>query len=299
MRKKPNILKKSKNYYIDLALFILYILLIITFAIVTILSLFNIIFIEDFVIKFNFAFIGFLLPITKNKIGNLKDSLSWESYFNYLKVKKEIKIGDYIRISYAAFFIIEVDGEYLLLKNSHGMNMYLMPGMTYEISSDEWKFLLEHFHVKNDTFIKRDFVDYRLLVPQNELKKFYRRFCEIINPYTNNNKALMNNIIKECCLGEAIFKNYSCFFKGRYIKKIEFSRYTGFYEMILGDVYEIYLDSEQKEEIRKLKSKLCEKYKFATLEEIKSNGINLNKNKLIADIATNAYDCFDEKNLFK
>lgn len=297
--KKENILKKSKKYYVSVSLLILFIVIFLTLLIISIISLLNIIQLRDALIKFIFAFMGFLLPFIGKDIDSLKSSLPWEAELNFLKAKGEIKNSDYIRISYASFFIIEVENEYLLLKNGHGMKLYLMPGATYPLSFEEESYLKENFHIAKDSFIKNKFSDYRLLVPVKELKRFYKRFCQSVNPYNSRNNYVMENTINLCNLNKKVFENYETYFKGRYIKKIEYSRYTGHFEMILGDVYEVNLTEDQKKELLRIKSIQSDNYKFATIEEIKANGINTSKNDLVADIATNAYDCFDSRILFK
>lgn len=298
--KKPKILKKTKKYSISLFLLIISIISILILALISALAMTNVLKINDSVIKFIFAFLGFLLPIVKKLFEDVRDSSPWETYLNFLRRKGKINKNDVIRVSYAAFFIIEVENEYLLLKNSHGMNVYLMPSMTYKITPEDKKYLMEKFHLIKDSFLKKDYDDYRLLVPQNELKKFYRHFCEQFNPYEDDYKHIMDNIVEKCGLSKPIFENITTVFKGRYIKNIEYSRYSSHFEMILGDVFEVCLNEEQKKEIARIKTlENNDNYRFATIDEIKSNGIDTSKGKMVSDIAVNAYDCFDSNILFK
>lgn len=109
----------------------------------------------------------------------------------------------------------------------------------------------------------------------------------------------MDVIVEKCELSKPLFENITTAFKGRYIKNVEYSRYSGHFEMILGDVFEVYINEEQKREFARIKALENNNYRFATIDEIKSNGINTSKGKMISDIATNAYDCFDSNNLFK
>lgn len=131
--KKPKILKKSTKYKISLLLLIIAIISILLLALLSVLAMTNVLKINDSVIKFIFAFLGFLLPIVKRLFEDVRDFSPWETYLSFLRRKGKIHKNELIRVSYAAFFIIEVENEYLLLKSSHGMNMYLMPSMTYRL----------------------------------------------------------------------------------------------------------------------------------------------------------------------
>ena len=291
---KNKIMKKSKKYWINILFAVICSALIVFCAVILVLSLLNVIVIRDVIIKFIFGFLGFMLPIEKNAIERLKDSAPWETYLSFLKRKGYVKKNDRIRISYGAFVVFEVDGEYLLIKNAHGLDLYQIPAMTYSISEEEYLYLVSNFNLINDDYIKRDYKDYRFLVLESELKRFYKHFCQQYNPYEIDYSYLVNMVIEQCPIDKDVFKSCTTKFKNRYIKQIQYSRFTNKYEMNLEDIVIFIPNEEQLKELKKLKNLNLQQFKFATLEEIKSNGVNTSKGIYKADIATNAYDCFDD-----
>ena len=75
-------LKKSATYIKNLIVFIAITLTIIALIVVSFLSILNIIILRDSLIKFIFAFLGFLLPIEKTAYERLKESSPWETYLD-------------------------------------------------------------------------------------------------------------------------------------------------------------------------------------------------------------------------
>lgn len=295
MERKNPLLKKSKQYVKNLLLVICTIIIIIFLLTIIVLSILEKIELKEYLTEVISGFLGTLIIYTKNSIENLNDSAPWETYLTFLLRKKIISKKDYVRISYAAFMIVEVDGSYLLLKNAHGINLYHLPSYTYPLTNDEALKIEIQFGALNDDFIKRDYRDYRFLMPVKKLKAFYKYFCENVNPYTTNYQYIVDSMVSKCHLNNEIFNNSKILFKNRIIKKIDFSRYTNQYEMNVMDVCILCPTDEQLEELRKIKSNVNELYRFSTLNEIKSNGINKEKGQLYADIATNVYDCFIEE----
>lgn len=287
-------LKKSATYIKNLIVFIAITLTIIALIVVSFLSILNIIILRDSLIKFIFAFLGFLLPIEKTAYERLKESSPWETYLNYLIKKEKLSAETRIRISYAAVVIVELNGEYLLLKNSKGIGLFQFPSWTYSLSEEETKKIEIKFGASKDNFIKRNFNDYRFYVPVKNVKKFYKDFCEKIDPYSYSCSNIICDCATKCSLNSEVFIDSKSLFKWRKIEKIKYSRYTNEYEMNVRDVYILCLNDEQKNELQKIYGVTSESFRWATEREIKQNGINEDVGNLYADIAPFTYEIMIE-----
>jgi hypothetical protein len=266
------------------------VLLLVILVAVICLNLLKVVLLEDSIIKIIFATFGFLLPYLKNAIEELENSTPWETYLTYLIKKEKLSQDTLVRISYSAFLIVEIDGKYLLVKNSHGLNLYQLPARTYGLSEEERVQMQIEFGAVQEDFIKKDYCDYRMLIPIKKVKAFYKRFCEKINPYEYSYQEIVNDIVEKCGMDASVFASSRIFFKKRKINKIAFSRYTNHYEMNVADICVLSLSEEQKSEIRKAVQNASPSFKLATLQEIKANGINVEQGKLDADIAVITYD---------
>ena len=254
------------------------------------LALLKVITLYDSVLGFIFTIIGLLLPLGTSLIEKLKDSTPWETYLRFLIKKEKLSPKTVIRISYAAHLIVEVNGKYLLLKNHHGINLYHFPSWTYSLSEEESLNIQLKFGAIKDGFIKKDYNDYRFLIPTKKLKSFYKYFCENVDPYNYSCQNLVDDFVARCGLNKDIFSNANTIFKQRKIKRIEFARYTDHYEMNVADVYLLCPNKEQLHALQQLENCSNPAFKFATFQEIKRNGINEETGNLYADIAPFSYD---------
>ena len=292
---KKLLTKKSRGYLITEAKFIVLCVVVLAFLILISCSLFKVFEIDDTIVGIICTFFGVVLSMLGNVITELKDAAPWESHLSYIVKRDKLPQDTKIRISYAAFVVVEVDGLYLLLKNRHGINLFQMPSSTYPIENDEEVIKIKtNFGAVADDFIKKNYSDFRFLVPLTKIKKFYKHFCEYINPYEYSYQSIVDFMVDRTGLNGELFANSNIMFEKRLIKKIEFSRYTGHYEMIVHDVCHLLLTDEQKSALRGLKNSCNEKFKFATYDEIKANGISKEKGNLYADIATITFDLLEE-----
>ena len=91
-------------------------------------------------------------------------------------------------------------------------------------------------------------------------------------------------------LKKDIFANSKVIFKDRVVKRIEYKAYTDRYEMNVQDVCKLFLNEEQKKELRRAMSVVTDKYKFVQEDIVKRKGTDVANNKLSADIMDDAYD---------
>lgn len=287
-------LKKSKAYVTSVISFVIISLVMLSLVVLAVLSLFDILVLRDAIIKFIFAFLGFLLPIEKSAFEKLKNSSPWETYLNYLIRKEKLPTSTPIRISYAAHLVVEFNGKYLLLNNKYGINLFQFPSRTYPISEEEARNIKIKFDAREDTYIKKDFYDYRFMIPAKNLKSFYKYFCYNIDPYTYSCQHIVDDFVERCSLNKELFADVKYVFKQRKIKKIEYSRFTDSYEMNVADVYVFCPTNEQMKALVELEDVQSNMFKVATYEEVKRNGTNVEKGKLYADIAPLAYNLLSD-----
>ena len=289
MKKNP-LLKKSKEYVENLVKFIGLAAVIVAIVVIVALSVFHVITVDDFVMKFLFALLGFLLPIVKNVFDALKDSTPWETYLTYLMKKENVSPKEFIRTSYAASVIIEIGGKYLLLKNPNGLKLYGLPSRTYSITKEEEARIEVSFGAIRDDFIRRDYSDYRFLVPIKNVKRFYQYFCEHIDPYQYSYQGIIDDVVAACGFDAKVFEDANVMFRNRRVRRIAFSRYTGYYEMNVMDVCLLIPTPEQEAELLKMVDEQQDGFRFETLNLIKSNGVDKTTGDFFADISTITYD---------
>ena len=228
-----------------------------------------------------------------------------ESVFTFLDSnveEGEIQSDTKIRISYAGYVIFKINNQYLLVMNTHGLDLYQLCARTYRLDIKKREEYIAKFKAEIDDYIREDdLYDYRLLIPANELENFYKAFLEEIDPCKYDYSDIVYNIVKRCGLDKNIFENPKTSFVKRIIRPITFSRYTNHYEMVLSDVNIFEPNEEQLKELERISKISNDEYRFATIKEIKANGVDIEKGKRRADIATYVYDvlssAFEEKDL--
>ncbi|MBO4473021.1 MAG: hypothetical protein J5765_04345 [Clostridia bacterium] len=291
MVKKSPFLKKSTEYTKSLIRFVIVSFLVLALLVLIALLIFDVISLNAALVNALFALFGLLLPHEKSSFEKLFDSSPWETYLSLLFRKGVVKRDELIRISYGTHYLIEVDGEYLLLKNTNGIGLFNLPARTYALPYEEAKELELKFGVIRDDYIS-DKNDYRMLVPARNLKHFYKYFCLHVDPYAFPNKQMIIRYIADrCALSEDLFSDSKIIFKKRIINNIAFSSYTGHYEMLVFDVCVFVPNEAQLEAFRAIRGNQNENYKFAGVELIKNNGTDKAHNKLHADIAPYIYSC--------
>jgi len=251
-------------------------------------------YIPDSIIGAAFSVLGFLLPLEKVSFENLTDALPWQSYLRYLSRKKEITRKTPIRISYAGYVIFKINGKYLLLKNTHGIDLYQLSARTYHLDYEKYVAIKKQFNAEDDDYITdKDYYDYRLLVPANRIKRFYKFFLSDVDPKTYDYSEAVDNIITRIGANKDIFKDVKITFVSRKIFPIAFSRYTNHFEMIVADVNVVEPNEEQFKELVKLAGTSNDEYRFVTINELKSNGTDVKIGKRKADITPIAYEIIE------
>lgn len=294
MTKNP-LLMKSKEYKKVIAKLTSISVLFALIGVLLLLYFLKVLNIQDSFIKLACTVLGILIPVFATTVKDLQNTAPWETYLTQLIKQEHIPMNEYIRISYAAFLIIEIDDKYLLIKNPHGTRLYQPPARTYPIKTEKELLELEKsFNIKNDNFIRKKYNDYRFKVPLKQIKKFYKRFCESVNPYTYSYQDIVNDVVEKCGLDKEIFSNATTVFKGRIVKKIEYKRYTDSYEMNTQDVCKLFLTEEQKDELRKIMDVQNDGFKFVTEDIIAKNGIDIANGNLYADIMVDTYDLINK-----
>lgn len=290
MKKNP-LLKKSREYTKKLIKFIAFCCVVFITTLLLILNSLKVVNIESTILNLMCTAMGLFIPLFGSMLRELQDTTPWETYLTFIVKRDKLTSSTPIRISFAAFLIVEVDGLYLLVKNSHGIELYQPPARTYPIKTEEEMLELEkNFDLKDNGFIKKDYNDYRFKIPLKQIKMFYKRFCEKVDPTTETYQEIINDMVEMCGINKEIFSNVTVVFKDREVKKIEYKSYTDSYEMNVQDICKVILTEKQKKELRRVMAIKSDKYKFATESIIKSNGIDVANNKLYADIMVDTYN---------
>lgn len=293
MKNKTKKAKTEKSKHIKALIFLILntiaIIVCTTFAVLSWTVFRN--YIPDSVAGVALSIAGFLLPIEKDLYENFNDAMPWQAYLRYLLRKKEINKNTLIRTNYVAFMIVEVDNKYLVLKNTHGMGLFQLPAKAYRMSYEKRMYLEKKFNTSPDDYITgKSYYDYRFLVKAKDLKKFYNHFLTDINPLTYDYSIIVQKMVDKCGLDNELFKNGKVAFKERQIERIQYSRYTSHYEMMVCDVTLFEPTEEQYNALMAVVNEETDDFKFVTLKELKSNGVDAEAGKRLADIIPGAYD---------
>ncbi|MDU9264452.1 SMODS-associated NUDIX domain-containing protein [Staphylococcus pseudintermedius] len=232
---------------------------------------------------------GFLLPYLFPSIVDLTDNNNWKSSQRKLQRAGLLQKDMIIRISFAYLFRIKIDGQYFLVQNTRSKK-YQPVGGAYKFELEEANYLAEHIPVENDDRIPVDQItkrDYRLLVKSKDLRKFVKRFDK--TPYRENINNLSREFLEELfstnILDKNLFGDLSYKYCGRHMTNVEYGNVFNHYELLLADVIEVRMSTEQEELFRRLMERDCIKYRFAKSSEIKSYGVGYGTSKLTDDIA--------------
>lgn len=232
---------------------------------------------------------GISIPYLIPSIIDLTDNENWKSSQRKLKRAGILQKDTVIRISFAYLFRIKVDGQYFLVQNSR-TKKYQPVGGAYKFTQEEADYLRDNIPVENDDRIPVDRItkcDYRLLVKNEYLRKFVRRFNK--TQYRENISNLSREFVEEMfstgILYNSSFGALSYKYCGRHMTNVEHSSVFNHYELLLADIIEVQLSDTQEQLFRNLMGTDCNKYRFSTADEIKSLGVKFRTNELEDDIA--------------
>lgn len=243
-------------------------------------------------------FAGISIPYLIPSIIDLTDNESWKSSQRNLKRAGILQKNTLIRISFAYLFRIKVDGKYFLVQNNR-TKKYQPVGGAYKFFNEEIEYLKDSFSVENDNRIPVDKItkrDYRLLVKNKYLRKFVKRFNK--THYRENISNLSREFIEEVfstgILDKSEFGMLTYKYCGRHMTNVEYSSIFKNYELLLADIIEVKLSETQEQLFKNLMENDCEKYLFATSDEIKSLGVSFTTNNLSDNIANHTPKILNE-----
>ncbi|MDE8041109.1 hypothetical protein PT177_08640 [Erysipelothrix rhusiopathiae] len=232
---------------------------------------------------------GLLIPYLIPSIIDLTDNSNWKTTQRKLKRVGLLQKDTIVRISFAYLFRIKIDGRYFLVLNSR-TKKYQPVGGAYKFELEEANYLAENIPVENDDRIPVDKIterDYRLLVKNEYLRKFVKRFDktsyrECIDDLSREfvEEIFSTNIFDKNKFGDLSYK-----YCGRHMTNVEYGNVFNHYELLLADIIEVRLSHNQENLFRDLMKKQSPKYYFASADEIKSHGVRYNKNNYIDKIA--------------
>lgn len=232
---------------------------------------------------------GIVIPYLIPSIVDLTDNENWKSSQRKLKRAGILQKNTAIRISFAYLFRIKVDGKYFLVQNTR-TKKYQPVGGAYKFIQEEADYLRDNIPVENDDRIPVDRItklDYRLLVKNQYLRKFVRRFnkTQYREQISDLSREFVEEIFSTGILDRSTFGDLSYKYCGRHMTSVEYSNVFNHYELLLADIIEVQLSDRQEQLFRNLMGVACNKYRFATAEEVKALGVAFGTNKLIDDIA--------------
>lgn len=215
--------------------------------------------------------ISFLFSMLEDGYKNFKRlRLYWQIFILRIKKKK-------IRFSMAYLYLIKVDGEYLLVKNSN-FSHYQLVGGKYKRLEGTQQFLKEAFDAIDDLqlpdkpLMKDDFA---LFIPASKAISFMDWFNKGKNREINHWREFYEELIEG--KGDLLSKKNFPYINYNHIETIttpvKKSKGWDCYEVLQYDILEFLPNKKQLNELRKLKSKGDSDYiRWADTELIKYLG---------------------------
>ncbi|MDO4649027.1 MAG: hypothetical protein Q4B26_10290 [Eubacteriales bacterium] len=221
---------------------------------------------------------GLSIPKLGEYIVDLFDNRNWKSSLRKHERGKLIGKEDFIRISFAYLFRIKVDGKYFLVKNERGTGKYQPVGGVYKFTEDEKLVLRSKYCAEDDDKIPIDDSsrrDYRLRIKDKYIRSFYRHFKKGSGRENIGNlgREFREELIDTNILDPQIFADIKYRYIGRHITEVKYGDHFRCYEVLLADVCELELTSDQEIAIRDLMSTSSDLYLFASDSEINSLGV--------------------------
>lgn len=232
---------------------------------------------------------GIVIPYLIPSIIDLTDNENWKSSQRKLTRAGFLQKDTPIRISFAYLFRIKIDGQYFLVRNTR-TKKYQPVGGTYKFAKPEAIYLRDNIPCENDDRIPVDEItkrDYRLLVKNEYLRKFVRRFNKTQHRenISNLRREFVEEIFSTKILDKSAFGALSYKYCGRHMTDVHYGNVFSHYELLLADIIEVQLSDIQEQLFRNLMGTDCSKYRFATADEIKSLGVKIGTNELADNIA--------------
>lgn len=182
-----------------------------------------------------------------------------------------------IRVSYSYIFRIELQGNYLLVKDEQGRNNYHPVGGVYKYYPEEIDigdlFNGEYDGLFNATQDTED--DLRLKIKRSKLKNFNRWFSTEKNRENSDDlsrefkeELLDRKILDENIFDEIKYKYVGSFTKKSYNKELNLNQIRHY------DIFSIKLSNAQRTFLQNLMKSNSENYLFATQENINNGFIH-------------------------
>jgi len=177
-----------------------------------------------------------------------------------------------IRITVAYLFRIELDGQYLLVRNNREIEGFQPVGGVYKYLKYENSELFDKLGLIPDTKISRD------KIGENDLRLQMKRRCKLVRfinwfaKKKNREVDPWREFYEELLKTEVLSLDNFPHIQYRYVKQhkeLKYSKYHKILEYKVADIYELQFTSEtQKEEIRQLMNAGHKDVLFATNEDI-------------------------------
>lgn len=224
------------------------------------------------------AFFSVALGLALKAIVDLTDTQIWQISLRRILRERVILPTDYVRISFAYLYRIQINGKYLLVKNGRDIEKFQPVGGVYQCKDNEKTFLLNKLGVAEDNGMPIDEQsenDYRMRVPARNLKKFVRRFNRTNQRenFENLSREFVEELVNTGIVSKHNFNKIMYQVAGRHFTNLNFSDFYQCYELLLADIIILNVTSAQKDELIGLQSKSSSRYYWATEDEIKTRGV--------------------------
>ena len=239
----------------------------------------------------------FFLPLCSDFIWQTikAHAFSKNWYESWRRIKGTGKC-ERVRISFSYLFRIKIDDKYLLVKNSHGTELFQPVGGVYKYKNSALKKLRKLGAIADDgTVIKMDDTtkhDFRLRVEISKLPRFVRWFQKGKSRETVRDlgREFSEELLDSNILPKAIFNYIEYTYIGQHISNISPAKFDrNIYELFIADIVEINLSPEQYRALEGLQSHQHDDYCFVTEQMILSNKTQCGPDNNRIDIADHSY----------
>lgn len=186
-------------------------------------------------------------------------------FLSQIKYRKED-----IRLSFSYLYKIEVDGRYLLVRGNRMKDRYQPIGGVYKFYP-EAKTFLDSIQYVPDTEMKNydETNDLRIQIKGKNLLKFFDWFTLMKDREYDPYREFYEEVLKDGTLPEEKFRYLKYRKVNIHNKGITWSENLRTYEVVYADIFNVTLDEEQKELVRRAVKEHPEKLCLASPDEMR------------------------------
>ncbi|WAL47539.1 hypothetical protein [Rhodococcus pyridinivorans] len=218
---------------------------------------------------------GFFLGVGGSALVTLLGTIPLTKYHFKLACQVAVRRNELIRVSISYLYRVGTPGQYLLIRGKRFPDQFQPVGGVYKIFPSGLTRLKKSFEVVDDGLIPIDESsnnDLRIRVPSRKIIGFLKWFESSEDRECTPIREFHEELISDGLLDAKDFPFPVVQFVRRHYEPLRFSNYAKCRELLIADIYELSMNEEQVNLIKKAVDAHPGKLKWATVEQIERHG---------------------------